>query len=218
MKINSITPYVQNKTANNTTTPSFKGGVYDKLTDTLAKGIGKVVDTKGFSNLSHGLGKSKRYLPHLIAAESLWLSTFYVLGAMKNNKISKEQKKTEVYYQGLVTAFSAIGAYTLDSVVNKGINNFAKTFEKVNPAMDKTMMHNSLNGLKNLKSLVVFATIYRFIGPVLLNPIANKITGRKKGDKKPEQEKQKAENTTAIVNTSGVKAQTAANKGLKVTV
>ncbi len=186
MQINPIT----SQTAMlNRTNPSFKGAgaqAYNKLTDVLASGIGKVVDTKTFSKLSHTLGKSKKYLPHLIAAESLWLSTFYVLGALKNDKVSKEQKKTEVYYQSLVTAFSAIGAYTLDNVVNKGINNFAKTFEKVNPAMDSAVMKNSLNGLKNLKTLVIFATIYRFIAPVILNPIANKITGRKKVDKTPQ--------------------------------
>ena len=184
MQINPITSQTVMKS-----NPSFKGAsaqAYNKLTDVLASGIGKVVDTKTFSKLSHTLGKSKKYLPHLIAAESLWLSTFYVLGALKNDKISKEQKKTEVYYQSLVTAFSAIGAYTLDNVVNKGINNFAKTFEKVNPTMDSAAMKNSLNGLKNLKTLVIFATIYRFIGPVLLNPIANKITGRKKADKAPQ--------------------------------
>ena len=184
MQINPITSQTVMKS-----NPSFKGAsaqAYNKLTDVLASGIGKVVDTKTFSKLSHTLGKSKKYLPHLIAAESLWLSTFYVLGALKNDKISKEQKKTEVYYQSLVTAFSAIGAYTLDNVVNKGINNFAKTFEKVNPTMDSAAMKNSLNGLKNLKTLVIFATIYRFIGPVLLNPIANKITGRKKADKTPQ--------------------------------
>ena len=205
MRINSITPQISSVNK----TPSFKGSaqMYNKMTDVLATGIGKVVDTKTFSKLSHTLGKSKKYLPHLIAAESLWLSTFYVLGALKNDKISKEQKKTEVYYQSLVTAFSAIGAYTLDNVVNKGINNFAKTFEKVNPTMDSAVMKNSLNGLKNLKTLVIFATIYRFIGPVLLNPIANKITGRKKGDKpSPKPVVQQADNKTAQPKLNNVKA------------
>ena len=184
MRINPVTP---NYSAVNKT-PSFKGAAYNKLTDVLASGIGKVVDTKTFSKMSHTLGKSKKYLPHLIAAESLWLSSFYVISTLTNKSVSKEQKRTEPYYQGLVTAFSSIGAYTLDNVVNRGINNFAKTFEKVNPNMDKQVLSNSLNGLKNLKTLVIFATIYRFIAPVVLNPIANKITGRKKGDKqaKPE--------------------------------
>jgi len=186
MRINPVTP---NYTALNKTTPSFKGAgsqAYNKLTDVLASGIGKVADTKTFSKLTQTLGKSKKYLPHLIAAESLFLSSFYVISTMTNKNVSKEQKRTEPYYQGLVTAFSAIGAYTLDNVVNRGINNFAKTFEKVNPTMDKQVLSNSLNGLKNLKTLVIFATIYRFIAPVLLNPIANKITGRKKGPAKPE--------------------------------
>ncbi len=201
MRINSITPQISS--INKTASPSFKGvssQAYNKLTDVLATGIGKVVDTKTFSKLSHTLGKSKKYLPHLIAAESLWLSTFYVLGALKNDKISKEQKKTEVYYQSLVTGFSAIGAYTLDNVVNKGINNFAKTFKSVNKNMDEQVLNNSLNGLKNLKTLVIFATIYRFIGPVLLNPIANKITGRKKADKaapKPAENVQNVDNKQA---------------------
>lgn len=188
--IKPISPYMNHSV--NSQNQSFKGlgaGAYNKLTDTLAGGISKIVDTNGFAKLTKGLSKSKKYLPHLIAAESLWLSTFYVVGAMKNDKISKEQKKTEVYYQALVTAFSAIGAYTLDNVVNKGIDNFSKTFKAANPSMDTTVMKNSLNGLKNLKTLVIFATIYRFIGPILLNPIANKITGRKKGEQKPEENK-----------------------------
>ena len=190
MTINSVTPYKASASVNNLQNVSFKGAgskAYGKMTDVLASGISKIVDTDVFSKMTNTLGKSKKYLPHLIAAESLWLSTFYVLGAMKNDKISKEQKKTEVYYQALVTAFSAIGAYTLDNVVNKGIDNFSKTFKAANPNMDSVVMKNSLNGLKNLKTLVVFATIYRFIGPILLNPIANKITGRKKPEKKPQE-------------------------------
>lgn len=188
MNIQPVTPKFNRTITNPSTQQSFKGfgaSAYNKLTDTLAGGISKIVDTNGFSKLTKGLAKSNKYLPHLIAAESAWLSTFYVLGAMKNDKVSPEQKKTEVYYQALVTAFSAIGAYTLDNVVNKGIDNFSKTFKAANPTMDPAVMKNSLNGLKNLKTLVIFATIYRFIGPILLNPIANKITGRKKGEQKP---------------------------------
>ncbi|MBR6163037.1 hypothetical protein IKQ26_03980 [bacterium] len=189
MNITPFTPQINKTVINPSKQQSFKGlgaNAYNKLTDVLAGGISKVVDTNGFAKLTKGLAKSQKYLPHLIAAESLWLSTFYVVGAMRNDKISKEQKKTEVYYQALVTAFSAIGAYTLDNVVNKGIDNFSKTFKAANPSMDPTVLKNSLNGLKNLKTLVVFATIYRFIGPILLNPIANRITGRKKGEQKPQ--------------------------------
>ena len=43
--------------------------------------------------------------------------------------------------------------------------------------MPEQELHKAIRGLKQLKSIVIFALIYRFIGPVLINPIANKISG-----------------------------------------
>lgn len=284
MKINNITQHnLSIKNTNkqnyrqinyNQTEPSFKGvtgkvsnelsnGVlaktkllYGKLTDTLATGLSKVADTKGFGKITKWLGDPKNEkigFPLVIAAESIWLSTFYTLSALKNKKVEKKQKETEAIYQTLVAVFCALGAFTIDGLVNNIVKNFQNTFKQVRTdsnievienaikninqdnvkkalepiienskkilsnskderiiksakntienafesalktatdSADISMVKNAIKkfmkidkidncakGISKIKTVIIFATIYRFIGPVIMNPIANKISG-----------------------------------------
>lgn len=179
---------------------SFKGNIaqeaYGTLTDVLAKGISKLVDNKVFLDLTKKVGGLKKdfsdsSFPSIIAAESLWLSAFYTISTFKNPKYEKKQKETEAVYQTLVTLFSAWGAFKLDSGVNDIMDNFTKTFEKQNEKLDLDTLVKCKNGIKLLKSIVIFTTIYRFVGPVVMSPFANKISGyfQNKADAKNEEVK-----------------------------
>lgn len=171
--------------------PSFKGNAasqaYNKLTDVLAVGINKIVDTETFAKFTKKVADigTDNWFPSIIAAEAIWLSGFYALSAYQNPKYEKKQKQTEAVYQTLSSIFCAVGAFSIDKVVNEIMERFAKTFEKNynQEAMAKLIAKDSealdkcKNGVKQLKSIVIFTTIYRFVGPVLMNPVANKISG-----------------------------------------
>jgi len=46
----------------------------------------------------------------------------------------------------------------------------------MNPQLEEKVMNRRLTGIRLLGPIVIFTTIYRFVGPVLVTPIANKIS------------------------------------------
>ena len=202
--------------------PSFKGG----SVDLMAKGIGAVAGTGVMRKLVEFLAKNG--FPHLIAAESLLLSGFYMNETAKSKKIEPDQKQPMIINQGIVAIACTIGAYTFDGFVNNAIKKFKITYaeafkemkaakhaellqemkyafsnaEKVSFAEKRKFVENfikagtanrvlspgqlakRLDGISFLKSTVIFASIYRFIGPVVLTPVANWISNKFQADKK----------------------------------
>ena len=196
--------------------PSFKGG----SVDLMAKGIGAVAGTGVMRKLVEFLAKNG--FPHLIAAESLLLSGFYMNETAKSKKIEPDQKQPMIINQGIVAIACTIGAYTIDGYINKAMskfkNNYKEAFkemkaakhaellqemkyafknaDKVSFAEKRKFLENfikqgtankvlapgqlakRLDGISFLKSTVIFASIYRFIGPVVLTPVANWISNK----------------------------------------
>ena len=198
--------------------PSFKGGAVDLM----AKGIGKVAKTGFFQKTVEWLASAKNGFPHLIAAESLLLSGFYMEETAKSKTIEKDQKPAMIINQGIVAAACTAGAYTIDGRINKSISKFKKTYKEAfkemkmakaaelrqalkdqfkdlskvdasvkrqfvkdfvksntaNRVLSPGQLAKRLDGISFLKSTVIFASIYRFVGPVVLTPVANWISNK----------------------------------------
>lgn len=172
--------------------PSFKGikpGA--AVTDGIATGVGKIVDTKGFRGFMEWLGKKEKWFPHLIAAESLWLSAFYMQQTAASKKIEKDQKPAMILNQGITALLCTAGAYVIDGKVNKMLEKFKAVYKKVNPGLEQKVLDRKMTAIKLLGPIVIFTTIYRFIGPVLITPVANWIS-EKIPTKKDKQSAQKA--------------------------
>lgn len=65
-------------------------------------------------------------------------------------------------------------------MMNNAISNLAKTLK----AQGKPYLTNMMNGFKTAKALMVFALLYRFVGPVFATPIANKFSEKIENKKK----------------------------------
>ena len=198
--------------------PSFKGGAVDLM----AKGIGAAAGTGFMQKVVELLAKAKNGFPHLIAAESLLLSGFYMHETAKSKKIEPDQKQPMIINQGIVALACTAGAYTIDGKIKIAIKKFQNTYteafkemkaakhaelleemkysfknaEKVTFAEKRKFVENfiksstankvlspgqlakRLDGISFLKSTVIFASIYRFFGPVVLTPVANWISNR----------------------------------------
>ena len=148
---------------------AFKGAG-SAVTEGIAKGVGKIADTKGFRKFIEWFKEKNQWFPHLIAAESLWLSGFYMQQTAKSKKIEKDQKLPMILNQGITAVLCTIGAYKLDGVINKKLD------KRMNPQLEEKVMNRRLTGIRLLGPIVIFTTIYRFVGPVLVTPIANKIS------------------------------------------
>ena len=59
----------------------------------------------------------------------------------------------------------------------KFVENFIKS-STANKVLSPGQLAKRLDGIKFLKSTVIFSSIYRFLGPVVLTPVANWISNR----------------------------------------
>ncbi len=164
-----------NKSKNFEANPSFKGAGA-VVTEGIAKGVGKIADKKGFRNFVEWLGKKDQWFPHLIAAESLLLSGFYMQQTAASKRIEKDQKPAMIINQGITALACTAGAYMIDGKVNNMLDKFKGVYKRVNPQMEQKLLDKRLDAIRLLGPLVIFTTIYRFVGPVILTPVANYIS------------------------------------------
>ena len=127
---------------NNNKNVAFKGAG-SAVTEGIAKGVGKIADTKGFRKFIEWFKEKNQWFPHLIAAESLWLSGFYMQQTAKSKTIEKDQKLPLIINQGVVCGISTVGAYTLNNYLNKKLNNAAELFH-ISKIEDKNMQEEFL--------------------------------------------------------------------------
>ena len=211
---------------------SFKGGIptkaYGYMTEGIATVLGKIADSKfsesavkflsgeSENKFARWVGKTmnfkEKWFQHLIAAESIYLTSFYMYNTKKSKAIPEDQKRTMMINQGLVTTLCTALGYTLDSKINKVFDkvkniytttNILKTVKEMKGqvanakalAKDAVDLENAIklplkkvngvaNGISKLKSVLVFGFIYRYFSPVFITPIANRVSDWfVKGDK-----------------------------------
>lgn len=270
--------------------------ICNKHTVNAIKGYERFVLEKGpIAKIISKLADSPRGFSHLMVAESMFLTGFYMLNTAKNKKIKKEQKFPLMLNDFLVTALATVLNYTLDSTVDesiKKIGNRVKTTQRKNIVADifkglelpdilkgredfiskevaaesikfalgtdksaittakNGIIHdiahklkpyaedpdlyvktgtkdfniiesfiNSIDGEKIkkaansieysdkivkgiglCKTMIIFTLIYRFLGPVVMTPLANKISTKVQNRNKNKKETEsKQSNTTAPV-------------------
>ena len=204
---------------------SFKGGLpaqaYNKVTDGLAVVLGKVASTKFAKNvvdfingeskskILRGVGKTlnikKKWFQHAIAAEAIYLTSFYMYNTKKSKNIPEDQKRPMMVNQALVATLCTSLGYIVDSKISKafkGMQDFflvtnavpiaEKSKEQVAKAikaagnnqgaieaalkMPLKKVNAISSGISKLKSVLVFGFIYRYFSPVFITPIANRVS------------------------------------------
>lgn len=158
----------------------------DKTSEVAAIALGKIAQWDWFRSLCTKVGsigkKTEKgkwepdYFKHIIALEGIYLSGFYIYNTMRSKTIAEDQKMPLAVNQGLVTVVSTIGAYTFEKAISKWFESFRDLFKKKNPGMSNADFNKYKGGFSKLKTLVAFGLIYRFITPVFITPIANKIS------------------------------------------
>jgi len=157
----------------------IKNGV-DKLTGKLADGLAILLNSERFKNTFIKINETKKMVQHITCLTSLVLSGFYIKQTLQNDQMEKRQKNTLAVNQAIVALFSAVASYKLDNKISAKTDKFINKFIAANATNDKIGKY--VDGIKSAQSFIVFGTVYRFIAPVLLTPIANHI-GNKINDK-----------------------------------
>ena len=186
MKINAVTnnyniqSSMMNKNNNRNSNPSFGNIVPRPVVDGLTHFYSNVIEKEGFQKFVKNFSKSDKSFTNLMIAESIILSGFYMINTLTNKKIKKEQKPQMLINDTMTLAVSAGGAYFLDDKVTKVINDYTDKFMKKHGAFysDSVNKANFKDGMRKIKTLVIFGLIYRYLGPVLITPLANKISSK----------------------------------------
>jgi len=159
------------KTSFGSVVPKFVSKNYDKFTDKIAHGLGKIIDTKVVQRYAEKF-KDKDVAKHVFPATGILLSSFLMLSIAKNDKIEEKRKKPLIVNTGISCALSTIGGYTIDSMLDKPIDAFADKFKAINA--NDAKLHKYLGGIKIAKSALVFGLLYRFVVPVVSMFLAEK--------------------------------------------
>ena len=175
----------QNQT--NAQRPLFKGNPYTTATDKFAGTFAKIAKNEKMVNLLKTFEKHKMFT-WLSAITGVTISGFYMYNTAKSKKIEPEQKKPLMVNMGLVTALATTAGVIADNAVDKRIKNYQEFFKQKNPQMDTKTLDSCVTGIRGAATLLIFTMIYRYIAPVVVTPIANKISnhffGKHDADKK----------------------------------
>ncbi len=158
-----------------TTTQNFNGFVsrgYDRMTDGLAKGFGKIIDTKPVQNFAKKFHDTN-IATHIFSATGILLSSFFIFSTAKSKKIEEERKKPLMINTAISCAIATIGGYTIDKTLDKPLQKFTDKFENIHKNSPK--LHKYKEGLKIAKSALIFGMLYRFVVPVISMFLAEKV-------------------------------------------
>lgn len=196
MNISSISPnFYNSKSQPKSSNPNFTGlinnKVYNAIESTAIGGCKRLVNNKSVEKLITSTSKYKKFTDnltsHLIVLGSTLLSGFYVLKTLKNKDLDEDKRKTLAINQGLVYGASTIMAYTFDGWARKKFNKIFDKFEKYNAGEDVAKMAKWKSGFGLARTIIIVDTVYRFIAPVIVTPLANYIGNKLQENKKSAQ-------------------------------
>lgn len=153
----------------------FTNKIKTKIAFGLAKFLGNEHVAKTFRKLKSIVFIDKLRVAHCSALTGLVLSGFYVKKTLENDKLDPNKRRTLAINQALVCGFSTVSAYTLNWYTEKGIKKFTNKYLAVHGKESFKTLEMYKNGINAAKSIMIFGLIYRFIAPVFVTPIANKI-------------------------------------------
>ena len=181
---------------------SFGKGYSQILDDVLhlSGGFEKLSKTKPLQKFAQFLS-TKNAFTHLLVMDSALISGTYMIRTAKNKKIPKDQKPAMLINDALVWGFSTTCTYLLDSKLNNLAEKTIDKFVKANKGSTHVMEHldDYVKGIKNIKSLVIAGFIYRYVGPVIMTPLANKISKKVMDRKKAAQAENQVNNQSTNI-------------------
>ena len=162
--------------------------LFCSLADT--KGMKKLVNWATKKTSSNKMSNSEKLNQIFMIAFSACLQSCSIFNIAKDKNIPKERKENLMVNTGLTFIIPTLGALFVDNIINKQFDKLVEQYKKVNknnPKLTKESVELACKGIKNFKSIFVFALMYKFGSTLIALPIADKVTDymRKKGYFKP---------------------------------
>ena len=181
---------LQNKTDNKNV--NFEGKFNDKLSDFTAKIYGKYIANsdrvRNFAEKASKKAKVENVSNHFQVAGSAITSSAYMVSTMKNKDFEKDNARTLAINQCLGFFVPTAGAYITDHYIADikkqieykydAIHEHRIAQQKMSLAEKKAAMEKlgkKLKAVRALMSILTFTFIYRYVTPVAITPLANRI-------------------------------------------
>ena len=175
----------------NATTPLVLDNIFDrkkskkntsqnitfKNKDFLAKGIGKSIDNKSFQEFSKKY-KNSNFAMHISSLTDILTTTFFIAKTNQNKNLNKQEKNVLSKNALLSTLLCLISSYTVDKILDKPTHKFIENYRRIN-ANDKNLI-KQIEGIKIVKPMLILATIYYTIIPVLSTILTDKLITKQK--------------------------------------
>lgn len=156
--------------------PNIFEKVADLATDCFARVLGAISSFPPLQKVAEKLANSQNGMLHLSSAVSIILTGRTMMDIHKSKKIEEDQKLPLVLNEFLTTATTVTAGYVIDKKLDKSYKRFTDIFKKVNADMYAKNPIKWDNGLRYAKTFVVIGFIYRYLGPVVVTPVANKLS------------------------------------------
>lgn len=114
-----------------------------------------------------------KVVPAMSALLPIWISSFYVYSNIKSDKIPKERKTPLLINDIIICAFSTVAGFTVSKLfdaMKTTMNNNLKTVVK--EAKDIARLQQ---GIKQMMAIAAFTLVFRYLGPVIATPLADKV-------------------------------------------
>jgi len=141
-------------------------------TEKLAKGIGKIIDTKPLQKIADKFHNSNFEL-HIMNLTDVMATGTFIATTAKNGNIKENRKKPLMYNAAISTGLSIAGGYTLNKLLEKPTKKFIKKFVEVNK--DSKNLHKYIEGIHIAKAALLLGGIYYIIIPIISTFISDKI-------------------------------------------
>lgn len=158
------------ETQSHTNVISFKR-LYDKAADTMAKGMGKIIDTSPVKTAAKKFCESN-FAQHIMSLTDVILTLSFVQQTAKSQKIEESRKKPLIYNSLISTALCLTGGYAVNSATNKPTERFIKKFSEANK--DLPELNKYIEGIKIAKPVLILGGIYYIFIPLISTFLADK--------------------------------------------
>lgn len=144
------------------------------VTGGIAKITSKLLKTQAVKKLVYKTEKTN-VVNHLQAAIGVIISGLYIYKTMTNDKLESDKRMTLSINQGIVSVVATTMGYTVDGLLANQVGKFSRKFAAVNHDLNPDKLKILRGGIKAAASMMIFGTMYRYVAPVLVTPIANSI-------------------------------------------
>ncbi|MCD8378342.1 MAG: hypothetical protein LUB59_06105 [Candidatus Gastranaerophilales bacterium] len=152
-----------------------------------------LMNSKAMGKLADKSAKTNNMAAHMSTAGSFVTTAVYANRTLNNDNLDKKRARTLALNQVLVTTVSTLGAYTINDKLGKFSKNLGYKFREANQGNKN--LTKRMQGFNIAKQLLIFSVMYRYVTPVLVTPLASKLS--KCIDNKREENKLKQQNLAA---------------------